>query len=58
MIKLKVKTKENKKVAEKEYDCCVLCGCQTSYLKDTPVSERYGYIEGGGQLCLNCFKNL
>lgn len=35
-------------------DKCVLCGVETRYDEDDHVDMRYGYIEGVGQLCINC----
>lgn len=43
---------------EKERERCTLCGKITEYTKDTPISERFGYIEGGGQLCKDCYYEL
>ena len=43
---------------EKERERCTLCGKVTEYTKDTPISERFGYIEGGGQLCKDCYYEL
>ena len=37
--------------------CCV-CGKVTEYMKETPISERIGYMEGAGQLCHDCYKDL
>ncbi|MFA5360576.1 MAG: hypothetical protein WC320_01200 [Candidatus Paceibacterota bacterium] len=42
----------------KEKDRCVVCGEETRYFKDTPISLRFGYIEGAGQLCPSCWKDL
>lgn len=44
--------------SQKESERCVLCGKPAEYTKDTPISERIGYIEGCGQLCKNCFAEL
>ena len=35
-------------------DCCVLCGKETQYDKETPVNLRKHYVEGVGQLCDHC----
>lgn len=37
---------------------CVLCGNLTPYLNTTHVDERNYYVEGAGQLCEQCYKNL
>lgn len=39
-------------------DKCVVCGAKTEYLSDTPVCKRKYYIEGAGQMCSNCFKEV
>lgn len=39
-----------------EYDLCVLCGKMSEYTKETPIDQRVGYIEGAGQLCLECYQ--
>tara|TARA_R100001377_G_scaffold81501_1_gene61068 strand:- start:2170 stop:2382 length:213 start_codon:yes stop_codon:yes gene_type:complete len=35
-------------------DKCVLCGVATLYDKEEHIDFRIGYVEGCGQLCLNC----
>lgn len=44
--------------AKHAYERCVLCGAETGIRKDTPVSLRRGYVEGGGQLCRDCWRRL
>ena len=39
-------------------DKCVSCGCETTYDKTDHVDYRIGYIEGAGQLCLDCYDNI
>ena len=39
-------------------DKCVLCGKPTDYSKDTPVYNRDYYVDGAGQLCPDCYKDL
>ena len=36
-------------------DKCVMCGCETEYEFSTHIDLRYGYVEGAGQLCTNCY---
>jgi len=36
-------------------DCCTLCGRKTEYTRETPIDRRFGYIEGAGQLCRDCY---
>ena len=38
-----------------EKECCVRCGKETEYTKDTPIDQRENYVEGGGQLCKECY---
>ena len=39
---------------ENEIEICVSCGKETKYKKDDDVTYRHNYIEGAGQLCLEC----
>lgn len=43
---------------EEEKDRCMVCGVETSYTKDTPVEERFCYVEGAGQLCGKCWEKI
>ena len=37
------------------YETCVMCGEETTTLKTTHVDFRYGYVDGAGQLCRECY---
>ena len=37
------------------YEDCILCGTKTTTLKTTHIDYRTGYIEGAGQLCIECY---
>jgi hypothetical protein len=37
------------------YETCVMCSEETTTLKTTHVDFRYGYVEGAGQLCRQCY---
>ena len=37
---------------------CVLCNRETKYNRDDPVQSRLHYIEGAGQLCSFCYRDL
>lgn len=37
------------------YETCIQCGKETTTLKSTHVDFRYGYVEGAGQLCRECY---
>jgi len=45
--------KENSKL-----DKCVVCGVDTQYRVDEHIDFRMGYIEGCGQLCLDCWDKI
>jgi hypothetical protein len=37
-------------------DKCVICGTETIYNQTDHIDMRYGYVEGAGQLCMQCFE--
>ena len=37
---------------------CVVCKEETKYNKEDHIDFRIGYIEGSGQLCLNCYDEI
>lgn len=37
-------------------DTCVMCGVETPYDYETHIDLRYGYVEGAGQLCKDCYE--
>lgn len=39
-------------------DNCVTCNKETLYRIDDPIDMRIGYIEGAGQLCLDCYDKI
>jgi hypothetical protein len=39
-------------------DKCVSCGCETPYDKMDHIDFRLGYVEGAGQLCLDCYEKI
>lgn len=41
-----------------EKDHCVVCNKLTEYEKNTNIDQRNYYIEGGGQLCFECYKKI
>ena len=45
-------------LAETEYEFCVLCRKQTDVERNMPIDLRTCYVEGAGQLCLSCWKQL
>lgn len=50
------KNKNEQQTAQREQ--CVSCGENTEYTKSTPIEKRTGYIQGAGQLCLKCYREL
>ena len=40
------------------FERCVLCGKLTDIPKGQPVTQRSGYIAGGGQLCESCYEDI
>lgn len=44
----------NEYVSDDGYDLCVMCKAKTEYKTTHDANYREGYIEGGGQLCINC----
>lgn len=45
-------------ISEDPIEKCVICGKETNYRRNTPISKREGYIECAGQLCLACYRRL
>jgi len=39
-------------------DKCVSCGVDSLYEEWEHIDNRIGYIEGSGQLCLDCFDEI
>ena len=39
-------------------DKCVNCGEKSIYDKEEHIDFRVGYIEGAGQLCLDCYGKI
>jgi hypothetical protein len=39
-------------------DKCVSCGEKSIYDREEYIDFRVGYIEGAGQLCLDCYDNI
>ena len=37
-------------------DTCIMCGDETPYDYETHIDLRYGYVEGAGQLCKECYE--
>ena len=39
-------------------DNCVMCNKATEYAQHVHVNKRIGYIQGAGQLCIDCNKEM
>ena len=39
------------------YEVCIICGGKTNVLKTTHIDYRYGYVEGAGQCCKECYQD-
>jgi hypothetical protein len=37
------------------YETCIMCSKETTILKTTHIDFRYGYVDGAGQLCRECY---
>lgn len=37
------------------YETCIICGKLTNIPVDTYIEYRYGYVEGAGQCCRECY---
>ena len=47
--------KNEQNTVENGKEKCVICGAETEYIIDTPISERQDYIKSIGQLCPKCY---
>ena len=46
---------ERDKLKPNDHDPCVMCGTLTEYKVHEHIDTRLHYIEGGGQLCGECY---
>ena len=53
-----LKDNELKDIDSRKNDKCMLCGCETGYILNTPVSKRSYYVVGCGQMCEKCYKEI
>lgn len=49
---------ETKKENKVEMEKCVSCGKETIYPKDLDINFRDYYVEGAGQLCVDCYMDI
>jgi hypothetical protein len=38
-----------------QYETCILCGAETNIPISRHIDQRVGYIEGAGQMCIDCY---
>ena len=55
---LNINIDNNLSNTESEYDKCQICGMETPYKKADNINVRKYYIEGAGQLCECCYKDV
>ncbi len=57
---MRSRSKEKRKIdlSKSEIEHCVVCKAPTPFKKKDPIKIRTGYVEGGGQLCNSCEKEL
>jgi hypothetical protein len=41
-----------------EKDKCIVCGLDTQYEQSLDIEFRQHYVEGAGQLCTKCHKDI
>jgi hypothetical protein len=46
------------KKIKQQKDKCINCKRETLYHRDTHIDYRLGYVEGAGQLCLDCYGTI
>ena len=39
-------------------DKCIVCGKESKYEYEDHIDFRIGYVEGAGQLCLECYDEI
>jgi len=50
--------KENTLRNNNNFEECIICHCKTNIPVRMYIEEREYYVEGAGQLCPKCFKEL
>lgn len=50
--------RENRSKKNNKMEKCVLCECITDVKKDIDINERKYYVQGAGQLCSECYKEI
>ena len=43
---------------DSDNDKCVICSDDSIYDMSEPINKRIGYIEGSGQMCLDCYEKV
>jgi hypothetical protein len=55
IFKRKMGKIEREIVSKEDYETCVMCGTSTNVPVSTHIDYRYGYVEGVGQCCKQCY---
>jgi hypothetical protein len=42
----------------KRLDQCIICSAKTQYARNTHIDNRKRYVEGVGQLCVECYDDI
>lgn len=50
--------KEDRYKKTRELEHCIVCGNEVNVLKTEHINRRLYYVEGAGQLCSDCYKEL
>ena len=49
---------QKNKSESRQFERCVRCGKETEYTTDDPITIRYHYVDGAGQLCKECYEKI
>lgn len=49
---------QKNKSESRQFERCVRCVKETEYTTDDPITIRYHYVDGAGQLCKECYAKL
>jgi hypothetical protein len=56
--KPKIEMAAQKPQKHDEMDLCINCGKETPYPKNMHIDYRMYYVEGAGQLCIDCYNKI
>lgn len=58
LFSIQFEHKEWELIKPENVEKCTSCGKDTPYNIDTPIELRSYYVEGGGQLCKQCYNKV